>query len=118
MNHAIAILALTLTGCVLTPESRTTELAWQTANLVDGYQTSQYAHNDCHEVGTWRYITGPEPSVERTALAATINGALHYAVTWALERYEAPPGLKRAWSWTTIGITGAQVARNASLGCE
>lgn len=117
--RALAILAaLALTGCVLSPESRRTELAWQSANLVDGIQTSQYQHNDCHEVGTWRYITGPEPSVERTALAAGINGALHYAVTWALERYGAPSGIQNAWAYTTLGITGAQVARNASLGCE
>lgn len=110
---------LTLTGCNTLPSATLrTELAWQSANLVDGYQTSQYAHNDCHETGTWRYITGPEPSVERTALAAGINGALHFAVTWALERFDAPRGLKNAWAYTTLGLTGGQVVANASLGCD
>ena len=119
MKAAIALTCLMLTGCsVLPSDTLRMELAWQSANLVDGYQTSQYAHNDCHETGTWRYITGREPSVERTALAAGINGALHFAVTWTLERFDAPSGLQNAWAYTTLGLTGGQVAYNASLGCE
>lgn len=118
MKAAIAIASLLLTGCSALPSATLhRELAWQALNIADGVQTSQYAHNDCRETGTWRYITGPEPSVEKTALAAGINGALHFAVTWALERYEAPRGLRRAWAYTTIGVTGAQVAYNASLEC-
>lgn len=115
----LLLAALALTGCNTLPTNTLrTELAWQSANLVDGYQTSQYQHNDCKEVGTWKYITGPEPSVERTALAAGINGALHFAVTWALERFDAPRGLKNAWGYTTLGLTGGQVVSNASLGCD
>jgi hypothetical protein len=108
---------MTLTGCALTPEARATELAWQAANLVDGVQTSQYRVNDCYESGDWKFITGREPTVAATVLAATISGALHYGITYALERFGAPRGLQRAWSYTTLALTAAQVAYNASLDC-
>jgi hypothetical protein len=114
----ITVAALALAGCSTLPTSTLhRELAWQSLNIADGVQTSQYVHNDCRETGTWRYITGPEPSVERTILAASINGALHFAVTWALERFDMPQGVKSAWGYTTLGLTGAQVAYNASLEC-
>lgn len=112
------LISMALTGCSQLPTSTLhRELAWQGLNIADGVQTSQYRHNDCHETGTWRYITGPEPTVERTVLAAGINGALHFAITYALERFDAPRGLKRAWGYTTLGLTGGQVAYNASLEC-
>lgn len=119
MKAAFAIACLLLTGCAhLSPETLHRELAWQGLNIADGVQISQYRQNDCREVSAWRYITGPEPSVERMVLAATINGALHFAITWALERYDAPSGIQNAWAYTTLGLTGGQVAYNASLGCD
>lgn len=116
-STSIALAALALTGCGLTPASQRTEFAWQSANLIDGVQTSQWQHNDCQEVGAWKAITGPEPTIERTVLATAINAALHYSITYALDRYDAPIGLKRAWAWTTIGLTTGQVVRNATLEC-
>lgn len=117
MKLAVIMSMAMLSGCALSPETRRMELLWQAANVVDGVQTSQYRVNDCKEVKAWKVITGPEPSVGNTVLAATINGALHYSISYALDRYDAPRGLKRVWAMTTIGLTAGQVAHNASLDC-
>lgn len=118
MKLAVTLACLLLSGCALTSESRHRELAWQGLNVADAIQTSQFQYNDCHELGPWRYITGPEPTVERTILAASIHGLLHFGITFALDYLDMPLGLQRAWSYTTLGLTGGQVIHNASLGCD
>lgn len=110
---------LTLTGCGTLPtDTLRRELAWQSLNVADGIQTSQYQYNDCKEVGTWRYITGPEPSTRDTVIAASLTSLLHFGVTFALDAMDAPVGVQNAWSYTTLGLTGSQVIYNASLGCD
>ena len=107
MKLIFCILLITLTGCV-TPsrwntETKVTEAAYQTLNVVDTLQTMRVArHPDQWGESTSTWVIGEHPSQSKVVAWGLIKAAGHSFVTNELVTENVPQPIIRAWQWITL----------------
>ena len=111
---------LALCGCShWSHETRVEESVYQTLGAIDAAQSVQATRRyDCYSEADalTRSIIGPHPSAGAVIGYRAALGALHFAVTDALERDDGDIWLKRAWQLWTIGIEAHAVYVNFQVG--
>jgi hypothetical protein len=90
------------------------EYAFQAVNLADMSLTLDIKnHRDMQEANP---MLGQHPSDAAVFGYKLGAGALHAVVTELLLQHGASKRVMRIWEWTSIGVEGAAVGNNLSLG--
>jgi hypothetical protein len=86
------------------------EVVWQTVNVIDWGQTLEIARNP-EDYREYNPVLGKHPSVENVNLYM-LSGAIGHSIV----SYVLPKKARMYWQYITIGLSGACVINNASMG--
>lgn len=111
----LALLIFAMAGCSAVQRE---EIAWQTLHAVDVAQTLKIAGDDCYQESGFitRDIIGNNPNRQQVMGWAIGTAAAHAAVTFLLEKAEAPRWVRKGWQITTISATAHAVVNNHNEG--
>lgn len=122
MKLIVAVSALALCACSLTPSERA-QATWHTLNLIDMGQTDHLARApDCYSEGNpiTKALIGEHPQrAEAAAVGIAYAAGYHFVSRWLDEKVEERPRmryLRTAWHVLSIGTKAAIVARNHDHG--
>jgi hypothetical protein len=114
----LAVAGLIMLGGCQSLEYSREEITWQALHAMDIAQTLSAADDPCYEEDAWltQQLIGKQPS-DAEVMAWGIGTAVgHLAVANALDSWNAPNWLQKAWSYGTISYTGLTVASNYNEG--
>jgi hypothetical protein len=110
----VAVAAGLMSGCTALRDPG--EQAWLALHAVDTAQTFRIAGDPaCYRESGQAWLIGDHPSEGAVAAWSVGAAGLHLAVTDYLLRTERPKWA-RAWQAVTIGMTGAAIVENYSIG--
>lgn len=114
----LALTGLIVFGGCHSVELSREEISWQTLHAMDIAQTMSAASDPCYEEDAWltQKLIGRQPS-DTEVMAWGVGTAVgHVLVASALDAWNAPEWVQKAWSYGTISYTGFTVANNHNEG--
>jgi hypothetical protein len=118
LRARLALASLILLGGCQSLEYGHEEMTWQALHAMDIAQTLSAADDPCYEEDAWltQKLIGKQPSDAEVMAWGVGTAVAHLAFANALESWNAPRWLQKAWSYGTISYTGLTVANNYNEG--